>query len=305
MPGAFAHITAVNFALATSTLKSLDMPRKAKLALIRNQKFIELGSVSPDYPYLKFGDTEQNEWADKMHYEKVGVFIKKAIDLVKNVPKTEHEKAFSWLCGFVAHVITDITIHPVVELKVGPYHENAKQHRICEMNQDAYIWSKLNLGEIGYAERVKDNIGACVDPENKSDLDGVICELWLACLTDVFPDKSNSSPPEINAWHKGFQRVVDNVDEGYRLFPFARHVAAGQGLAYPSPDDVDHSFIENLATPCGREHYDSIFARAIENIQQYWCHLANAIFADGSVDMFLNWNLDTGRCEKQYLTVWS
>lgn len=305
MPGAFAHITAVNFAMANSNLKSLAMPRKAKSAISRNQKFVELGCVSPDYPYLKLGDADQNEWADKMHYEKVGVLIKKAIVLVKNLSDTDQEKAFSWLCGFVAHVVSDITIHPVVELRVGPYHENAKEHRICEMNQDAYIWPKLNLGEIGYADRVKINIGSCVDPENQSNLDGIIHDLWITCLTEVFPEKSHSCPPEINEWHKGFQRIVDNAEEAYRLFPFARHVAAEQGLVYPSLDDVDQSYIKNLETPCGIENYDSIFERATGNIQQYWCHLANAVFAEGRVDMFLDWNLDTGRCESGTLTAWS
>jgi hypothetical protein len=305
MPGAFAHITAVNFALSNANLKSLAMPRKAKLALSRNQKFIELGCVSPDYPYLKLGDGEQNEWADKMHYEAVGVLIKKAIGLIQKLSGRDQEKAFSWLCGFVAHVITDITIHPVIELKVGPYHENAKQHRICEMNQDAYIWPKLNLGEIGYADRVKINIGSCADAENRTNLDSVIHDLWVTCLVEVFPEKAHASPPEINAWHKGFLRVVDNVDEGYRLFPFARHVAADQGLLYPSLDDIDHAYIENLQTPCGIEHYDAIFERAVANIKQYLCHLANAVFADGSVDMYLDWNLDTGRCESGFLTAWS
>ncbi|TOO01053.1 hypothetical protein CGH44_23105, partial [Vibrio parahaemolyticus] len=63
MPGAFAHITAVNFAISNSNLKSLNMSKKAKLALSRNQKFVELGCVSPDFPYLKLGSPDQNEWA--------------------------------------------------------------------------------------------------------------------------------------------------------------------------------------------------------------------------------------------------
>ncbi|MBF4390994.1 zinc dependent phospholipase C family protein, partial [Vibrio anguillarum] len=95
MPGAFAHITAVNFAISNSNLKSLNMPKKAKLALSRNQKFVELGCVSPDFPYLKLGSPDQNEWADKMHYEKVGVLIRKAILLVKNLSGEDQEKAFA------------------------------------------------------------------------------------------------------------------------------------------------------------------------------------------------------------------
>nr|WP_241810091.1 zinc dependent phospholipase C family protein [Vibrio genomosp. F10] len=305
MPGAFAHITAVNFAISNSNLKSLNMPKKAKLALSRNQKFVELGCVSPDFPYLKLGSPDQNEWADKMHYEKVGVLIRKAILLVKNLSGEDQEKAFAWLCGFVAHVISDITIHPVVEMRVGPYHENSQEHRICEMNQDAYIWPKLNLGEIGYAERVKNNIGSCNDPTNPSNLDRIITKLWETCLKDVFPEKADSTHPDINGWYKGFQFIVDNIEEGYRLFPLARHVAAKQGLVYPSLEEIDESYIKALKTPCGIEDYDSIFERAVENVKQYLCYLSNAVFDDGSVDMFLNWNLDTGRCEKEMLTAWS
>lgn len=305
MPGAFAHITAVNFAITNSNLKSLNMPNKAKLALSRNQKFVELGCVSPDYPYLKLGSFDQNEWADKMHYEQVGVLIKKAILLVKELSDIEQEKAFAWLCGFVAHVISDITIHPVVEMRVGSYHDNAKEHRICEMNQDAYIWPKLNLGEIGYADRVRDNIGSCHDSDNPSNLDKVISTLWTTCLAEVFPEKSKSSPPDIDGWHKGFQFIVDNAEEGYRLFPFARHVAAKQGLVYPSLEEIDQSYIKGLNTPFGIKDYDVIFERAVENVKEYICYVGNAVFDDGSVDMFLNWNLDTGRCENEMLTAWS
>lgn len=59
------------------------------------------------------------------------------------------------------HVAADITVHPVVELKVGPYAQNQTAHRTCEMNQDAFIWQRLNLGELGYADRVQQNIGSC------------------------------------------------------------------------------------------------------------------------------------------------
>ncbi|MBF4281005.1 hypothetical protein EAY27_28420, partial [Vibrio anguillarum] len=77
------------------------------------------------------------------------------------------------------------------------------------------------------------------------------------------------------------------------------------GLVYPSLEEIDESYIKALKTPCGIEDYDSIFERAVENVKQYLCYLSNAVFDDGSVDMFLNWNLDTGRCEKEMLTAWS
>jgi hypothetical protein len=304
MPGAFAHITAVNLASSNSDLMKLDMPKKAKLILSTEKRFMELGCVSPDYPYLKLGDSKQNEWADRMHYSNVDVLIKKLIHLTRELSGEAQGIAFAWLSGYVAHVICDITIHPVVQLRVGPYEQNKKEHRICEMNQDSHIWKRLNLGDIGLADRVRLNIGSCTSSVKANQLESVIHDLWLNALEYTFPDECNKTPPQIHYWHRGFLRIVDNVDEGYRLFPFARHVAASAGIVYPAPDDIDMSYIKNLDTPLGTRNYDEVFDLAIENVQKYWCILAKAIYEEGDDSMFLSWNLDTGFCENNALTAW-
>ncbi|MEF2482658.1 zinc dependent phospholipase C family protein [Vibrio mimicus] len=191
MPGAFAHITAVNVASANKALQKLNMPQSARKALAQNKRYLELGCVSPDYPYLAIMNSAQNQWADKMHYNDVGKLINALIKQIKAVESEYSAKAFAWLCGFVAHVAADITIHPVVEMKVGPYAQNAKDHRICEMNQDAYIWpTRMQLGDIGFADRVKDNIGSCVDSDDDSQLDPIIRNLWCT----AFPWFIQSTP---------------------------------------------------------------------------------------------------------------
>lgn len=304
MPGAFSHLTAVQSASVTTSLRELTtMPNRAKLILTSNQNYLELGCVSPDYPYLAVGDAQQNRWADLMHYEKTGEVIKYAIAQVKVLSGAEQDKAFAWLCGYTAHVIADITIHPVVELKVGPYEQNQSAHRICEMNQDAYIWQRLNLGQIGHADRVKQSIGSCTD--NSGKLDPLIKDIWSKCLTLTHPEEASNNQANFDKWHSGFQFIVDNVDEGHRLFPFARHVAAKYGVVYPNDDEVNTEYIENLETPKGVEHYDQVFDRAVSNIQKYWCVVANAVFEDGDVGEILNWNLDTGKCPEGKLTAWS
>lgn len=305
MPGAFAHITAVNVASANTALKGLTMPNNAKKALAQNKRYVELGCVSPDYPYLAIMDSAQNKWADEMHYNNVGKLINALIQQVKTVDSEQFDKAFAWLCGFVAHVAADITIHPVVEMKVGPYAENAKQHRICEMNQDAYIWPlRMQLGDIGFADRVKENIGSCVDSNDDRLIDPVINTIWCAALSTVYPDYAQQCQPNINAWHKGFQLVVDHAEESHRLFPWARHVASKQGLTYPLHEEVNRTFIEGLKTPVGHKHYDEIFDKAVETIQLFWQQTANAVFAEQTNPFFKNWDLDTGRCEDGHLTAW-
>jgi len=59
MPGAFAHITAANIATENNALIGMNIPNRAKLILSQNQKYLELGCVSPDYPYLAIGNSEQ------------------------------------------------------------------------------------------------------------------------------------------------------------------------------------------------------------------------------------------------------
>lgn len=307
MPGAFAHITAVNEALAnTNSLDQMDIPDRAKLALTRNFKYAELGCVSPDYPYLVIGDSQQNHWADLMHKNRSGDLVKLMAARCRELSGNHQRKAFAWLCGYVSHVIADITIHPVVEMKVGKYEDNKADHRTCEMNQDTHIWQRLNLGGLGYADRVRLNIGGCVDESERFDPE--ISELWASCLSEIHPEYADEVRPNLDDWHNGFQKVVDNVEEGYRkLFKWARHVSAtfDLGMTYPNIDELRMKYIENLETPCGVRHYDQIFDFAVANIKDYVIHLANFVFRNQeTLDPFKNWDLDNGRDEQGNQTVW-
>jgi len=147
MPGAYAHITLINLAREPARLNAgPGLPSPAGLALGRWFKCCELGAESPDYPYLAVGAQGAAAWADLMHYQHTGDMVKVGIETVKELTGDVRDKAFAWLLGYAAHVITDSTIHPVIELKVGPYAQNKTAHRRCEMHQDAYIFQRLNLG---------------------------------------------------------------------------------------------------------------------------------------------------------------
>lgn len=176
------------------------------------------------------------------------------------------------------------------------------------MHQDTLIWQRLNLGELGYAERVRENIGACSSSQgsdDKSQLDPTIKALWQKSLQATYPSEFSEETPDIDAWHRHFLAIVDKAEEGHKLFPLARHVLSGAGLTYPTVDEVHSSYIKQLQTPIGNLDYDDIFQRAVTNILTYWQHLGQAIFHNGNTSMFLNWNLDTGRCENEQLTMWS
>ena len=306
MPGAFAHITLVNILKETPRLEAIPgFPKQIIPGLLKSFKFCELGAVSPDYPYLAITDKNSLQWADNMHYIQSGEMIYAGIKQIKSmVEGLDKRKAIAWLLGYAAHMITDVTIHPIVELKVGPYAKNKTAHRRCEMHQDSYIFQRLNLSGIGISEHFESGIRACGP---KGAIDPVISTLWSEMFKEVHPKAFLENPPDINKWHSAFDFMVNMIgEEGYRLLPLARHVSVGRGLTYPNPDEVDAQYIVDLNTPEGPMHYDDIFDRAVSNVGNAWAVIANAIVADDTAykKAIGNWNFDAGRDQNEKLVYW-
>lgn len=306
MPGAYAHITLVNLAREPARLDAgPGMPKPAGLALGRWLKCCELGAVSPDYPYLAVGATGAAEWADLMHYQHTGDMVKAGVETVKGLTGTVRDKAFAWLLGYAAHVITDATIHPVVELKVGPYAQNKAAHRECEMHQDAYIYQRLDVGGVGIADYLKSGIDRCCVADGS--LDPAIADTWGAMLKRCYPQEFSDNPPDIGRWHKGYIEVLNLGGQGYRLIPIARHVAVDCGLTYPLSEEVDRdAYIDSLKTPHGQLPYDQIFEKALDHVIQGWHLIGEAVFGNSTVyqTAFWNWNLDTGRDASNKIVLW-
>lgn len=306
MPGAYAHITLVNELKETRRLEALDgFPRAAIPAILDYFKFCELGAVSPDYPYLAIGDASAAKWADSMHYVRTGAMIHAGVRALLRLHGEMQRKCLAWLLGYAAHVATDVTIHPVVELKVGPYKENKTAHRVCEMHQDAYIFQRLNLGALGLSEHLDSGICACGDDNS---LDPDIRALWQTMLREVHPKEFKANPPDPDEWHQQFRAMVDNIaEEGNKLMPIARHVAVNCGLTYPAEDKIDRQYIDNLQVPTGREHYDAIFDRAMANVGGVWVLIARGVLQADEVyaSRIGDWNLDTGKDDAGRLVFWS
>ncbi|WP_345861496.1 zinc dependent phospholipase C family protein [Shewanella algae] len=307
MPGAYAHLTLVNSLRQPLELEAVThMPKDAIRALLKHFKYCELGAVSPDYPYLALNDRQQaKSWADKMHYQHSGEMLKAGVRHLACSEGEERDKGLAWLLGYCAHVITDVTVHPVIEMKVGPYKENADAHRYCEMHQDAYIYPKLNLGAIGLSEHLDSGIAACCDATGQK-LDPVIERLWDNCFKDVYIEEWASNAPAINDWHKGFITVVDKIaEEGNRLLPFARHLGVKFAVLYPEQEQIEKTYL-TLTTPEGDMHYDAIFLRARENVKHFWQLIASGVLEQDSayLESIKDWNLDTGRDAAGKLAFW-
>lgn len=310
MPGGYAHITLVN------TMRELidgdaAVPVNVKIATADYLNFCELGGVSPDYPYLDALNGDSPPWADAMHYDNTTAMLRAGASRVMAMNGARQSKCLAWLLGYAAHVVGDVTIHPIVELKVGPYEQNKQHHRICEMHQDAYIFQRLNVGKVGLAEYLdKKNNGlrACHRPGDEDRIDADVFELWNGMLADVHPGKHALNAPDIDAWHRNFGGRVDLIEEGAALPALARHVAVDAGVTYPEPDEVDRvEYINTLATPEGRLSYGTIFDRARENIARMWSWIGEDVAAKriNRLAGLSSWNLDTGRDDAGKLVYWT
>lgn len=319
MPGAYAHLTLSRVLSRTRFLETeLDLPVDACKAILRYGKFCDMGAISPDYPYLKLGPGSKKayRWSDIMHnrFDKPALENRKAnifhngIKILRQMEGPAKLKCFAWFAGYASHVGADVTVHPVINLKVGNYDDgNQKNHRICEMHQDSHIYtSKMRL-RIGICEHIEEIIGTCTNQNNK--LDDNINHFWTTLLEQTFPDENDENPPLINDWHDAVQFFIGNIaEEGNKLFPFARHLGVRSGLIYPEPDEVDNpKYIDSLSTPIGNDmSYNDIFNHTKTNIGQMWKIMADAVFKNGRkyLTRLGIWNLDSGKDENDDMVFW-
>jgi hypothetical protein len=297
MPGAYAHIAIVNDAQKHTKTHKLRDETAAILGLYL--KYVELGAVAPDYPYLAL-QKGQGMWADNMHYTNTATLLRAGVAAVRELPHPQRQRATAWLMGFAAHMTTDMTIHPVVEARVGPYIDNKGEHRKCEMHQDAFIFPRiLGVGDTGLSEHLSTGIASCNSAADHDQLEETIYATWLAMLGAAYPAEVAIHAPDPSVWHCGFKDVLSVMAKANHLFPFARHAAAGLNIAYPKSDGVQDDYIFQLETPEGRMDYQEIFERARSNVLSVWSGIDFALLDGNSdfLDALEDWNLDNGRSQ--------
>jgi hypothetical protein len=306
MPGSYAHITSVNLASEKRYLSRIEgFPREAIDAANLHVNFLELGCISPDYPYLDLMSGDSKKWADLMHYTHTCEVIYIGAELARRLPLgLSKDKCLAWLMGYTAHVIADMCIHPVVELKVGPYEKNMTEHRRCEMHQDAFIFRRIGTGMPQTSEHIKATILNCGAPDNPEQLDPDIKGVWEELLKTVYPEIFGDDPPDMEKWHRRCYSILEKLlPTSSRFVGFARHVCDGLGFSYPTPDEIDRgAYINDLRVPSPegaerRMRYDDIFDFAMEKIQQVWLDVTRHALGFGDFIAFRGeeWDLDTGK----------
>lgn len=296
MSGGYSHITLAQLAIEEARRSESLLHNDAKQALGYWKKFCIVGAVAPDYPYLDVLDSNSSAWADAMHKGHAVALLRDGIAKIRDIEDENiRQKCIAWLFGFAAHVATDGTIHPVVNLKVGPYEQNKTQHRRCEMSQDVYAHSRLNMGALEFNQQISTNVDDSSDVDNSDLMDSDVAKLWQELLIGVYSSLDPQlKPPKVHDWHRAMRRMMKLGESGNVLFAFARHVAANQGLVYPAAPETQ--YIYGLQVPGGLVmDYEEIFQKALNNILELWGWLALSLQHKKSpLDTLESWSLDTG-----------
>ena len=304
MSGGYTHITLAQLAIEKARFQRKErFHEEARGALGRWKKYCIVGAVAPDYPYLDVLDSGSTAWADAMHKGGAVELLRGGVAAIRGIEEVNvRDKCTAWLFGFAAHVSTDGTIHPVVNLKVGPYEENKAAHRRCEMSQDVYAQERLNLGALDFNRQISTNVDGTSHADDDGRMDPDVARLWAGMLRGVYP---HLGEPKIDDWHRAMRALMRVGESGDKLFPFVRHVAANQGLVYPARPEA--TYINALAVPGGATMgFEAIFERALANILDLWEWLALSLRGEPSpLDTLKSWSLDSGIDEEDRMVYWS
>jgi hypothetical protein len=314
MAGGYTHLTFVRNAITACRKQVPDLQDVVDYW----GRYIYLGGVSPDYPYLGL----DAEWADRMHKGKTNEMIFRAMSIVHQTRAKQPDaqvwrQQFAWLLGFVSHIIADVTIHPVVNIRVGKYEQHKENHRYCEMNQDVWIYKEITGIELHVSDNMKSQIRSC---GTAIDLNDDIENLWKSCLENAY-SPGRLQDDQIDKWHAFFIKLVDLAEVGRKIPVFGRHMASG-ALAYPAMNELDRSYYEDIQVPISSNvinidnpentffeqpkdigdptSFHAIFEKTSAHILEAWKILSDDLFAsDGTLGerhktVFGDWSLDTG-----------
>lgn len=301
MAGTFTHWMVAEEAL--DTYNRLPQKHPYFSTILGLNHFVCLGAVGPDYPYLTelLGNyLKLHSWADRMHYENTGEFVRNGISNLLSLSGDAFSICLAWLSGFATHLLTDSVIHPVVQAIVGPYIFNKTEHRHCELTQDTYIFHEIKGIELNYAQYAG-LFRMCSDPGNPGRINPYLGPFWIGTLKASHPaatDHFDKIDPD--AWHKNF---LFRIASAAAPVPVFRHFEDEANLAYKRTNELTpderRRFIDQVKLPGNRTgaFKADAFIKAVSAVVDTWNRLFVAIKNNNpaGADAYIrNWNLDTG-----------
>jgi hypothetical protein len=313
MPGQLVHLALIDSLLTTGVLNSIStLTPSIRDALNSFQPFCRLGAVSPDCASV-VGQDDATGWSNIMHYVRPADFVRYAMPEIwkMHFNASDTKACIAWLFGYTAHLVADDTIHPVVAALVGPYaiKKNRRPHRLCEFNQDVYIFFKLNQKEVSEIDFLQaTGLKECSRDGDLHRLSPAILDLWTSTLQQYPREETKRYVrlPKLslnpNCWFATYLNVMENFATKGSIF------AKLFGCAYMKADKVDPRYIQDLPTPKppATIPYDVLYEKTRQNLIQAWRELAEALEKDDVSRFTLaNANLDTGADQTGKIIYWA
>jgi len=295
MAGTFTHFVVCEAAKANRKA----LPANLRKLLNSHSQFLYLGAVSPDLPYLSIKTGKVN-WADVMHQEHTNAIAINSHDALKKTwgtGGTSVEIQLVWLMGLVSHLVTDATIHPIVQAIVGRYEEHKDEHRICEMTQDSLIYFEIKNMEIRYSE-FSSILKFCKESPH---IDALV-EFWTEQTVKAFSDKNEDPDPAL--WLETYSDAIDAAEGGSSIVALFRHIGTIREYTYNTREEIVSTYPDRF-----RQYYQEIklptcatgsfredgFNRAVTNVIAAWNALYEGLTKNITIaSVVRNCHLDTG-----------
>lgn len=293
MSATYVHMTVIDIiAFNIEAFCGDRILEKYKALISKNPMIIQFGALCPDIPYLdevveeKLGmASQQKVWGDLMHYVHTGKFIQFGVEELKSMEKNDSphfEICLQWFLGFLSHMIADTVIHPIVELKVGDYTNNATQHRICEMHQDVWLFEEIYKKPISSIRPIES-----IEGLKKNE----VLEFWKSLLAKCYGFYLSNVSPDFHEWINDYRQklaIASNYESA---------IGRGSGLLYPDYKDINPEFIKNLDSPLGKIDFEQVIYRhMIPNIVKYWSIVFDGIEnSSKEYKEIPDFNMDSGK----------
>lgn len=293
MSATYVHMTVIDMiAFNIESLLGNRISEKNKDIIAKNPMMIQFGALCPDIPYLdevveeKFGlVAKQKIWGDLMHYVHTGKFLQFGVEMLKSMKEensTHYEICLQWFLGFLSHMIVDTVIHPIVELKVGDYANNATQHRICEMHQDVWLFEEIYKKPISSIKPVES-----IEVLKRAE----VLDFWEYLLSKCYGFYLSTARPNFHEWINDYRQklaIASNYESA---------IGKNSGLFYPNYEAINPEFLKNLDSPVGKIDFDQvIYTHMIPNIVKFWQIVFDGIDnASMEYKEIFDFNMDSGK----------
>lgn len=320
MAGPFTHIL-----VADAAWQQVGFDRELAALLSRHRNLLFLGSVAPDIPAIHevLHGIAPRGWENVLHTSETAALPTGALAAGLRAGVGEREDAtLAWVMGYVAHVVTDATVHPIVDCILTEHGESMERdpdaamvvHRRAEMTQDSLLVEERTGLDITRAELSSRLVEARREPHYDAVLD-----YWQARMDHEFPAQVYGRA-HVRRWVDTFIDLLDVAEPGRdrlsRAVVFlSRHIDAVDRLVYESAAELRarHAhdvrvLYEDVPLPGGRRgaFRQEGFERSVANVLRTWEDLGAC--GRNRTDLsehLLDWDLNTGRAPGGALTFWT